>query len=445
MAKQQVLIIGAGAAGLEAAQKLSAEGIKVTILEARDRIGGRINSNKGPFSGLPVELGAEFIHGERNDTWQLVRAANLATLEVPDRHWHCRNGRLSEEEDYWDELDKVMGKIDPSHEDEDFESFLEKVTELRDDAREFAKLYVEGFHAARAERIGTQAVLRAEGAAERDGNKQFWLKDGYAALLDWFSLVLVQREVPTLLNTSVKRVRWRRGEVEILAETPEGPRTFAAEQAIVTLPLGVLKASGEDGVVFEPGLGDKERAVRGLAMGHVVKLTLEFKERIWPSENFGFMHSANWLMPTWWADNRGPLLTGWAGGAQADKVNRELLAKGGKEALVEHATMALSEIFQTNTSKIKTLLAGAHFHNWTDDSFSRGAYSYTPVRMLEMPELLAAPVAETLYFAGEATDATGEQGTVHGALASGKRAARELLETRTHHLRVGIPELNFKS
>jgi monoamine oxidase len=304
---------------------------------------------------------------------------------------------------------------------------------------------VEGFHAAHAGRIGTQALVRAEAAAERDGTRQFWLTNGYTALLDWFSETLSQREVSILLNTSVSAIRWRRGLVNVLAKTPNGPRTFTAEQAVITLPLGVLQASGPDGVAFEPALEDKARAVSGLAMGNVVKLTLEFRERFWPTENFGFIHSANLLFPTWWSDKRGPLLTAWAGGAQADKVDSELLAKSGSQALVQHATRELSEVFQTDISKIDKLLAGVHLHNWRKDPFSGGAYSYTPTRMIEMPNLLASPVAETLYFAGEATDSSGEQGTVHAALASGKRAARELLESRKQHLRAESPELNFRS
>ena len=444
MERQSVLIIGAGAAGLAAAEKLSGEGLEVTVLEARDRIGGRLLSIKSPVSGLPLELGAEFIHGERNDTWEIVKSARLETIEVPDKHLYYESGRLLEEEDFWEVLEKVMGKLDPSLPDENFQSFLEKLRDLDEKARINARLYVEGFHAAHAERIGTQALVRAEAAAERDGTRQFWFKNGYAVLLDWFSETLSRREVNILLKTSVRTVRWRRGHVEICAQTPKGPRTFTAEHAIVTLPLGVLQASGTDAVTFEPALGDKARAIRGLVMGNVIKITLEFRERFWP-ENFGFMHSTDWLLPTWWSDKRGPLLTAWAGGAQADKVNHELLDKGGSQALVEHAIRELSEIFQTDISKIKELLAGVHLHNWTGDPFSRGAYSYTPVDMIAMPSLLASPVAETLYFAGEATDSSGEQGTVHAALASGKRAAQELLESRKLHLRAQRPELNFKS
>src|SRR6185503_20118214 len=98
-----VLIIGAGMAGLAAADMLSAEGLTVVVLEARDRIGGRICTVPSRPGSIPIELGAEFVHGAHNETWRLIRAAGFATHEVPDRHWEKKNAILAENRDFWDQ------------------------------------------------------------------------------------------------------------------------------------------------------------------------------------------------------------------------------------------------------------------------------------------------------------------------------------------------------
>src|SRR5258708_6091794 len=94
-----VIIIGAGAAGLAAAGVFAAEGISAIVLEARERPGGRIFTVSGQRN-VPVELGAEFIHGAKNDTWQIIRTAKLKTHELPDRHWTTAKGKLSENKNF---------------------------------------------------------------------------------------------------------------------------------------------------------------------------------------------------------------------------------------------------------------------------------------------------------------------------------------------------------
>ena len=134
------------------------------------------------------------------------------------------------------------------------------------------------------------------------------------------------------------------------------------------------------------------------------------------------MHVDNSLLPVWWSEARGPVLTAWAGGPRAQRLSQE-----GPEATLATAIGVMASVFKLDHSKIRESLVASYTHDWMKDPFCLGAYSYTPVRMLDMPKRLAAPIAETLFFAGEATDAEGEQGTVHGALASGERAAQEIL------------------
>src|SRR5262249_31606409 len=139
--------------------------------------------------------------------------------------------------------------------------------------------YVEGFHAAPVDRMSTQALTRAEASAEEEGEGQFRLTNGYSVLAHWFQERLAALGVDLQLESIVKAVRWKRGRVELFAQTPTGARSFRAQQAVITLPLGVLQAQGTGEVVFEPKLSAKEPAIRGLGMGVVVKLTLQFRSR----------------------------------------------------------------------------------------------------------------------------------------------------------------------
>src|SRR2546423_14651598 len=95
MSSRPVLVIGAGAAGLAAARELSRAGCEVIVLEARDRIGGRVFTHKDDDSPGPIELGAEFVHGRPPELWQIAQAANLQLYEVSGRHWDFQNGQVS--------------------------------------------------------------------------------------------------------------------------------------------------------------------------------------------------------------------------------------------------------------------------------------------------------------------------------------------------------------
>ena len=424
MPERAVIIIGGGAAGLAAARTLSLEGIPVTLLEAQNRLGGRMHTIRTQQRDLPVELGAEFVHGEENKTWEYIEAAKLRTYKVPDRHWRLQNGTLTKDKKFWDEISAVLGRINTATPDQDFLSFLDHAWGISFLPRSLALEYVENFHAAAADKISIHALARAEVAAEKDkATTQFHLRYGYAALTQWFMHELAARHVDIQTSCVVKAIHWDRGRGEILTQTPAGERSFDAERVLITLPLGVLQAqTGPAAVRFDPPLTAKERAIKGLAMGAVLKLTLQFRSRIWPMRNFGFLHVDDPFFPVWWSDARGPVLTAWAGGPRAQRLSHE-----GPEAALATAIRVMASVFKLDHGKIREALVASYTHDWMKDPFSLGAYSYTPVRMSDMPKRLAAPISETLFFAGEATDSEGEQGTVHGALSSGERAAHEIL------------------
>jgi len=414
-----------------AARELARVGAEVELLEARNRLGGRIYTLPKITGGLPIELGAEFIHGSENEVWQIVEEGKLRTHKVPDRHWRPGPGGLVKQKKFWDELEQVFSRLNPAAPDQDFRVFIDQAWSINETAKKLALDYVEGFHAAPGDRMSVHALAKAEAAAEREhATRAFRLADGYAAMVSLLEGELETLGVRVFTETAVRRLNWEPGLVEAVAQTASGERPFRACCAVVTLPLGVLQGEGPSALVFDPGLPGKERTIQGLAMGAVVKVTLQFRARFWPNNNFGFIHSDDRWFRTWWSDPRGPVLTGWTGGPRAERLVHER-----KAVILSFALQALAQTFKMDCDRIQEGLVASYYHDWSADEFSRGAYSYTPVGMGTMPHYLAAPVKSTLFFAGEATDTQGDQGTVHGALRSGCRVAREILDSRLNNLR----------
>lgn len=407
-----VIIIGAGAAGLSAARALSGARRKVCLLEARPRVGGRIHTLHLPDLPLPIELGAEFVHGESDTTFAIVDAAALIAARLPDDHWWSERGERTRI-DFWDEVNKVRAKIGNLRRDVSFAEFLRRRRDLTPRLRELACTFVEGYHASHADRISTQ-VLRFADEEQEGENQQFRIADGQDALVAWLRAGLDPQHCHLFLGTAATRVQWSANRVSVETDT----QRFRAKALLVTIPIGVWKAGA---IGFDPPLREKERILEKLEAGHVVKIVFRFRERFW--DDINFLHSNDRFMPTWWtsAPVRAPVLTGWAGGHAADA----LLAEG-SEAMIDRALDSMAAAWKTPRKKLDALLAGTFTHDWQADPFSRCAYSYAAVGGAHAHDALAKPIAKTLFFAGEATSSD-QTGTVAGAIESGSRAARELL------------------
>ena len=431
-----VAIIGAGAAGLSAARELSGAGRQVCIIEARDRVGGRVLTHRTSDLPIPIELGAEFVHGEAASTFRIVDASAVAACELPDNHWWSGNERW-QLVDFWERIDRVQRLIGNLRRDRSFAAFLRSRRSISPRLRELALGFVEGYHAAHADRISALALSTAD--QEQDdpgGNKQFRILGGYDAIIEWLRAGLDPERSEILLGTSVVAIHWRKGAVEIQTR---GAKSIRAKKALLTIPIGVWKAPREqEGAIrLDPPLPAKSRAIAKLEVGHVVKIVFRFRERFWDDPAFlrrtvgrtqgdglplNFVHSTDRFVPTWWtsAPVRSPLLTGWAGGHAADAVLAE-----GEEAMMDRALDSLSKVFRMRRRTLDTLLAGSWTHDWQKDPFSRGAYSYAGVGGRAAHRALGRPVESTLFFAGEATSSD-QTGTVAGAIESGQRAAREI-------------------
>jgi monoamine oxidase len=434
MGERNVLIIGAGAAGLAAAKHLSESGCKVTVFEARNRIGGRIYTLHEPNT-IPIELGAEFIHGRAPEVLDVLHKAGMMFYDVTERHWFLHEKLLRDSEEFWRPLSKIMEKLkDIGERDFSFQTFLDRHANEFSEAKSIATLFIEGFHASRAEKIGVQGLIKANQASDQiDGDHSFRIINGYDSICNWFHDQALLAGAVFLLNSVVEQIQWRKNYVRVAVRSSKGFDYYEASCAVITLPLSLL--SNSNAVAFNPEITNKHIAAKKLIMGNVLKLNLLFKEAFWENVKFqtseeqkegwnaGFVHSPDVSIPTWWTQLpiRVPLLVGWAGGSQAEKFMRDP-----KEQILDSALDSLQYIYGIPRKRIEDLLQASHIHNWHEDPFTRGAYSYVPVHGLEAQRELARPIDNTLFFAGEATNTDGHLGTVHGAIATGVRAAREI-------------------
>jgi monoamine oxidase len=439
-----VIVVGAGVAGLSAAAELARSGLSVTIIEARDRIGGRIFIQRDPASHAAIALGAEFVHGTPPEIWQLLRQHNVPLTEVSGDQWCFQNGRLCACE-IFSEVDAILKKMDAHLPDESFLSFLERclpesgITSKQREAKRRALSYVIGFNAADPERVGVHWLVQQIYADEKiKGDRAFRSPNGYEDLLDVFRHELARAGVTINHETVVKSVNWSAGRVEIKAHKNGTLCKFIAPRALLTLPLGVLKASSEDSaaVQFNPALPrEKIAALQRVEMGAVIRVSLRFRRRFWddipvsPSKTLSemsFLFSEDEWYPTWWTTmpEKLPIITGWA-----PFTSGQHLSGKPRAFVIDHALNTLGSLLGRKPQELSSMLVGASFHDWQSDPFSRGAYSYGGVGADDAQRALGSPIDNVLFFAGEATDSSGYNGTVHGAISSGHRAAQEILRS----------------
>lgn len=422
-----VLVIGAGAAGLAAARVLTAAGRPVRILEARDRIGGRIHTVRHASLPLPIELGPEFVHGEPEEIIGLVRAHGLTTCEVGEQHAVFERGRLRPVGGFWSRVEQVLQGLDSGGADRSVEAALHP--RRRSKAGQWAARYVEGFHAADLRGMSVRALARSERGQGSGSSGAARILSGYDALIDAMAVPLHGPLVDLRLRTVVREIRWKPGRVTVITGGASGEPAEAHDgpAAIVTVPLGVLKdTGGPGGVLITPAPEAWLDAMQLLAMGNVLRLVLQFRQVPWP-EDLGFLHLPGALLPTWWtpAPIRAPMITAWAGGPSA----KQLLGRDRQE-LAAVALDVLAPAIGVERERLGDLLVEAYHHDWSADPFSRGAYSYALVGGADAFSALGRPIEGTLVAAGEATAGDGENGTVQGAIASGERAARAILDSR---------------
>lgn len=428
--KQQgpILVVGAGMAGLTAAHALAESGYDVTVLEARDRVGGRTwTSDVGDAT---LDLGGAWIHGPESNP-----IASLAD--------HFGIGYARDQTGYDIVYDEASGQ-DLGAEgtralDQHYEGFIDALPQLRTALSEGASVadgrdrYLSDRDLAGSDaRVAQYAIdqwlveIEYAGPVDRQSLDWIWeegettggdyfLTGGYVGLVDALADGL---DVHT--SSPVTAIVSTDDGVSVTA----GDATYEGAAVIVTVPLGVLKAGA---IAFDPPLPSaKQDAIDRLEMGNLEKVVLTFSERWW-GQGGGWFIDAD-------ASGRFPMVVDATDGAGAPtlvllyggRYSRSVQASSTDDAIVAEALAVLGELYGASPpSPAATLVT-----HWTTDPFSYGSYSYLPIGASQADiEALAEPAGDTVLFAGEATYWQYYQ-TVHGAMLSGLREAE----------RLGVPE-----
>ena len=414
-ASYDVIVVGAGASGLAAADELARAGRSVLMLEARERVGGRCWTRRMPGLEIPVELGAEFIHGEAPATHAYLRQAGIAAVDSTREQRFLENGRLRRANGFR-EAQRAVRHGPRLERDVSFQTFLAR-QRLSEKTRTFARLMVQGFDAADPRLVSARSIVEEWGEGGSLGASQPRPLGGYGALFDWLANAIAERGVRLQLGSIVRELAWKRGSVQVRGTFLGESFAARASRAVVTLPLGVLQSRA---VRFIPKLESKSLALRSLASGPVIRVAMRFHTPFWEKRAPGvaFFHVPHGAFPTFWTPLPMRAATAWAGGPKAAR-----LTGSASRVLVREALASVQAVFG---DAVTEQLAAAYVQDWQADPYSRGGYSFVRVSGHGGRERLAEPVGETLFFAGEATDRE-EAGTVAGALRSGRRAAQELL------------------
>jgi len=239
-----------------------------------------------------------------------------------------------------------------------------------------------------------------------------------------------------VLNSVVKQVSWQAGSVEVITTDDA---VFIGRKLVLTIPLGVLTLNKNEhgAITFSPDLPEQRQAANEMGFGVIIKILIEFSEPFWEEKglsNLQFLFSEE-KIPTWWTQNLqdNNVLTGWLGGNPKDKIQQL-----SDDELLQEAINSLAAIFKVDTSFIEQKLVADKVYNWTADPFTRGSYSYATVQTKNAREILKTPVAQTVYFAGEALFEGEQLGTVEAALVSGLEVAKEIVATPSSDTNTGF-------
>jgi len=336
--KDKIIIVGGGVAGLFAARELSKHGYDVIVLEATDRLGGRIHTIRNSLFTQPVEKGVEFVHGNLPLTIQLLQEAGIEYNVVRGNMVRIVNGDWETQADFavgWDELIRKMNLV---RQDMTMDAFLkenfsdEKYNDLRTSVLRFAN----GFDLADTSKVSVLA-LREEWMGEED--EQHRVPGGFDQLVNFFEKECLGSGVAVFTSSPVTQINWRKNSVKVITANK---MTYDASTVIVTASLGQLQ-SGRS-IIFSPGIDKYFQAAKNIGFGSVVKVMLEFREAFWEKKKkgIGFLLT-NEIIPTWWTQSPSPypLLTGWAGGPQAWTLESK-----DDQTILDLALRSLANIFQ---------------------------------------------------------------------------------------------------
>lgn len=420
--KFDCIIIGAGAAGLMAAYELVKKKKHILILEARDRIGGRIYTLLPNGFSTSAQAGAEFIHGEAKLTSKLLKAAAMRSVETEGEMYQLRRGQLIQRDFFDNEWEVLLEELENVKSDMPFVKFLNDKfpKEKYPDFYESIQKFVEGYNAANMNDVSTLALKKEWSANENP--KQYRPVGGYGNLMNYMAETIKKQDGILRLSQQVTEVQIKSGRAEVTTATGN---QFESESVVITIPVSLLQKGS---IKFTPALPQYEAAAKDIGFGSVIKFLFEFKEPLWENSSsrsftkmqFAFSDAA---VPTWWSQlpDKRSLLTGWLGGPGVKELKQD------KDFLFDKATLSIAYILNMPQQEIHKQIQAWHIENWLVDQFSFGAYSYAKMETNEARKILREPVENVLYFGGEALSDEAATGTVESALSSGKEIAEKIL------------------
>jgi len=431
-----IIIIGAGAAGLMAARELANAGKKVTILEARNRIGGRVCTQQVAGFSKPIEAGAEFVHGDLPLTQTLLKEAGISLRTMTGKNYQFMKGVLQEAAAFIPDFDFLLDQLNEVPEDMPFSLFIAQY--LNDgahaDLREAIIRFAEGYDAAEIQKASTFA-LREEWQTDGAANS-YHPVGGYGQLMDFLAAAGKDQGAAIQLGVVVQKITWKAGRVEVICDQN---RSYKACQVIVTVPLGVLLAQPqEEGYIhFNPEITEERKALAKMGFGAVIKILLEFKTAFWEGNEealsqgralpeLSFLFADTTPFTAWWTQlpRKEPILTGWLGGPLAAEWKNKT-----DEVILNEALESLAFLMGTSVAFIQEQLQASQVVNWPADPYAQGAYTYATVGSTAARQQLLLGMQNTIFFAGEAFYKGTAIGTVEAALASGQTVASNMIES----------------
>ena len=419
---KKVIVIGAGIAGLSAARELQNNGYEVVMLEARERIGGRIwTSTK--WDDMPLDLGASWIHGINDNPLTLladeIGAQRVVTSYDLTKVYNTSGELLTaSEESYLEELtERVINRI-TSEQDADNDTSVRSVAEKINDSSPQSKRFINFI-------LSGQFEHEYSGSANDlstywfDDDKEFGGDD--VLFVDGFMQIteFLARDIQIKLGQVVKEIQRFGTSVKVISQNSE----FSADHVIVTVPLGVLKSKK---IIFSPELPQtKIDAINKLGMGVLNKCYLRFSESFWPTDIdwIEYIPEKHGEWTEWVSFKRVSNLPVLLGFNAADRgIEIEVFSD---EQIVDSAMKTLRNIYgQAIPDPIDYQIT-----RWASDPFSLGSYSYNKLGSNpNMRHELQKNLDNLVFFAGEATNPD-YFGTVHGAYLSGLRVAGEVLKS----------------
>lgn len=407
------IVVGAGMAGLAAARQLRAAGANLVVLEARDRVGGRVYT-RHDLASTPVELGGEFVHGHYAETWELLREHDIATVEMKESSGDEPEG-ASVHDEAWQNLPEPEPR-------ENMADYLARHG-LRGESipREIGYIDVDNEPLSRWNARALRYWLMPSPANGHEiyGEHDFRVPGGYDQLLD-----VLADGLPITFEANVSGIDYTEPDrVAVTYRTNGGLHRLVARTVVSTLPVGVLKYND---VLFTPALPSAhQEAIQAFGLVDVAKLIYVFPGSVLP-DGVTVLEDEDNIPQSWLSGSHGTaeksetVLVGWSAGDEA----RRLLTMERDEALALGLESLRRLLGKPDLQPTRTL-----FHQWGADPFARGAYTYVPSAAPPMiHDQFAQPVDGRIFWAGEATFAL-DPATVNAAYASGKRAAKDALET----------------